>query len=319
MEKKKTAVLIGAGTALGFSAAAAAASFMLYRQTLPRPKGTGREIIEAFTDSGKAEEYAVKMKTASDRLASRKMEDLFIPSNDGLRLHALYLPADRPAKKTVLFHHGFTGCAIDNGTHALFFHALGYDVILLDLRAHGLSEGRYVGFSILDRYDTLAWVRYVKERFGEDRRIVLHGTSMGAATVLMAQGQILPPNTAGIIADCGFTSPWDIAYSVVKQSMGILAKPLLFRANLFAKSIVGIDLKEKNTEKILAHAKIPTLFIHGEEDHFVWPQNSKENYLECGGPKELLMIEQAVHASSFCENPGLYQTFVQKLFNGEIR
>ena len=290
---------------------------MLYRQTLPRPKGTGREIIEAFTDSGKAEEYAVKMKTASDRLASRKMEDLFIPSNDGLRLHALYLPADRPAKKTVLFHHGFTGRAIDNGTHALFFHALGYDVILLDLRAHGLSEGRYVGFGILDRYDTLAWVRYVKERFGEDRRIVLHGTSMGAATVLMALGlEEIQKSVSAVIADCAYTSPAAIFSHVMKKNFHIpFTSPVIKLNGLYSKAKAGYAFSDCSTTEALRGNKVPVLLIHGAADTFVPVRMSRENYDACTAKKELLIVEGAGHGASLFENRQLYEAAEKKFLN----
>ena len=52
--------------------------------------------------------------------------------------------------------------------------------MVVDERAHGKSEGTYIGFGCLDRYDALQWMEYVVERLGEDCELMLHGISMGA-------------------------------------------------------------------------------------------------------------------------------------------
>ena len=77
---------------------------------------------------------------------------------------------------------------------------------MTDARAHGKSEGEYIGFGVLDRFDAKKWIDYAIERFGENVNIFLHGESMGGATVLMAGGLNLPKNVKGIISDCPITS-----------------------------------------------------------------------------------------------------------------
>ena len=76
-----------------------------------------------------------------------------------------------------------------------------------DARAHGESEGDYIGFGCLDRKELLKWIDWVIDYCGDDTEIYLHGISMGASTALMASGLDLPSQVKGIISDCEFTSP----------------------------------------------------------------------------------------------------------------
>ena len=104
-------------------------------------------------------EYEVRMMARAEWAKEQTYEDAWIQSRDGLKLHALYLAAGVSSDRCVILHHSFTSKAMDNVIHAKFFHDLGYEVLLLDLRAHGQSEGKYVGFGVLDRYDTELWLK----------------------------------------------------------------------------------------------------------------------------------------------------------------
>ena len=56
----------------------------------------------------------------------------------------------------------------------------------IDQRAAGESEGKYIGFGVLESRDCCLWAQYIAKRFGPDQKIILAGLSMGASTVLMA-------------------------------------------------------------------------------------------------------------------------------------
>ncbi len=178
MNKNLKNLLLTGGTlgaaGVGSGITAGVASLILFNKTLPRPRGTDPEIIDEFADRAKMEEYKVRMAPVGEWMERQAWEHVTLRARDGLRLHALFLAAERPMGKLAIFHHGFTSHAVDNASHAKFFHEQGYEVLLLDLRAHGESEGDYVGFGILDRYDTLEWVRWARARFGKDVKIVLH-------------------------------------------------------------------------------------------------------------------------------------------------
>ena len=306
---KETAIKILAGAAAGTAGLTVGiGSEILFNRTLVRPKGTSQAIVNEFADPEKFAQYAVDMAPVGEWMEKQHMEDVWIHSRDGLMLHAYYLPAPEPSGKLAILHHGFTSNAKDNSSHAMFFHMQGYDVLLLDLRAHGQSEGEYVGFGILDRFDTLEWVRYSRKRFGDDLRIVLHGISMGATTVLMALGlSEIQESVSAVIADCGFTSPYDIFSHVIQSHYHLPAAPFLKVTDIRAKAAAGYSFDEYSTLTALPGNRVPVLFIHGKEDKFVPVWMSQKNYEVCSGRKELLLVDNAGHGSSIFENRELYE------------
>ena len=109
-------------------------------------------------------------------------------SFDGLSLVAEYVPAAVPTPRTLLCIHGYTSTGRrEFSPVARALREAGYNLILPDGRAHGQSEGEYVGFGATDRRDCLAWA-YEAQRRIPACELALYGISMGAATVLLAGG-----------------------------------------------------------------------------------------------------------------------------------
>ena len=155
-------------------------------------------------------------KSVSDKkelavLKSFPCEDIYITSKDGLKLHAYYFPAENPTGKILLGIHGYKSYARrEYAPFMRFYRSLGFDLFLVDDRAHGLSEGKYIGMGNIDRFDCIDWAKYIVNRFGEDIQILLQGVSMGGATVVSASGEAdLPKQVFGIVADCPYTSVWE--------------------------------------------------------------------------------------------------------------
>jgi len=308
MNKNLKTLLASGGTLGAAGLTAGIASTILFRKTLPRPKGVDLDIVDQFADRAKMEEYMVKMAPVGEWMEKQKFENVYILSRDGLYLHALYLAADKPSDRIAIFHHGFTSHAVDNAAHAKFFHEQGYEVLLLDLRAHGESEGEYVGFGVLDRFDTLEWVRYVRERFGKNIKIVLHGTSMGGATVLMALGlPEIQETVSAVIADCAYTSPADVFSSVIQKDYHLPPSAIIRLTSARSRRVAGYSFDEYSTLDALKDNRVPVLFIHGKEDKFVPTWMSQMNYDFCPSKKRLLFVENAGHGSSVFENLPLYE------------
>lgn len=144
-------------------------------------------------------------------------EEVFTQSADGLQLHGRYYET-APGAPVQILVHGYNGNPLRDFSGGLLFTLrFGYNVILIDQRAHGQSEGRCLTFGVRVREDCLAWIRYANARFGGETPIVLTGISMGAATVLMASELELPDNVVGIIADCGYSSPREIIRTVIRE------------------------------------------------------------------------------------------------------
>ena len=165
--------------------------------------------------------------------------------------------------------HGYRSSALTDfaGGSELSF-SMGHNLLLIDERAHGRSEGRTITFGIQERWDADSWVRYAVERFGADTEIILYGVSMGAATVLMAAGLDLPENVKGIIADCPYSSPKDIIRKVAKDMHmpDRLSWPFV---KIGGRVYGGFDVDETDAARAVKQAKVPILIIHGDSDSFV--------------------------------------------------
>ena len=237
-------------------------------------------------------------------LEQQVMEHITVESDDQLTLHALLVPQSRP-RGTVILCHGYrSSWKLDFSCVFRFFYERGYQLLLIDERAHGESEGRFITYGALERYDLRAWVRYLSQRFGAEHAILLHGLSMGATVVLLSSALELPGNVRGIIADCGFTSPYEIIKSVMgRKTPWLPTGPALALVNLFTMAFAGFELKDCSTTEALAETRYPVLLIHGTADNFVPCEMSKENYAACAGEKRLILVEGAGHGMSYLKDP----------------
>lgn len=226
-------------------------------------------------------------------------EDLWMESFDGLKLHGQLL-RHGDGKKLIIQVHGFRSSAIHDFCAVLpYFRDKGFSVLLVDLRSHAQSEGTYITYGVHERVDLRDWIYLAMEKMGEDVDIILHGISMGAATVLMTSALDIPDNVKGIIADSGFTSPYDIFVEVLDHSFHSKPFPILPICSLMAEQKANFDFKGASTLDAMAENKIPVLFVHGEEDDFVPIEMSEANFEACKAEKEFLRIPGAKHACGY--------------------
>ena len=282
---------------------------------LRKPTATIDNNINANTQW---EKHLGFIRTRKGWLLKQKTEDIYITSFDGLKLHATYLPADN-SKNFVLCFHGYMSRGLnDYGSMAKFYHEQNFNVIMTDARNHGDSEGKYTGFGVLDRHDAKKWIDYTIERFGDDVKIFLHGDSMGGATVLMTSGLDLPSNVKAIVADCAFTSAYDVFSHVLKRDYHIPKFPLMNITERMTKKKAGYGYSDVNTLDEVAKTKTPILFIHGEIDDFVPVWMSEKNYEACNSEKEILIVKGADHAESYYVDTDLYESAVKKMIEKYI-
>lgn len=312
-----------AGAVLLAAAAGATGSLIgaktLFDRVIPRQEVL-RVNLDEFADMAKWEEYKVVMGPNHEWLMQQPMEEISISARDGIQLHGYYIPAEAPSDKLVIGCHGYTSCGLnDFPSHARFLHEQGFDVLILDLRGHGKSEGKYIGFGILDRFDLLEWIRYVNKRFENGKKIMLHGTSMGGATVLMTSGfEEIQDCVKGIVADCAFTSPYDIFAHIMKKDYHLPPFPIMNINDRMCRKTAGYMFKDYSTLEALKTNRIPVLLIHGREDKFVPTWMTQKNFDTAVCEKQLLWVDNAGHGSSYYENMPLYQeaekAFIQKYF-----
>lgn len=226
-------------------------------------------------------------------------EDVWMESFDGLRLHGVLLK-NGDGKKLLIEVHGFRSSAAHDFTAALpYFYGKGFSILMIDLRAHGESEGEYITFGVHERCDLRDWAYFAMEKLGTDIEIVLHGISMGASTVLMASALDLPENVCGIIADSGYTSPYDIFVRVLGHSFHAKPFPILPITQLMAEHKANFGFKDASTLDALEENTVPVLFVHGEDDDFVPIEMSEANYNACRAEKRFVRVPNARHACGY--------------------
>ena len=201
-------------------------------------------------------------------LAGRESEEITVQSDDGFVLHGLLIPHIAPRATVILFHGWRSSWEMDFMCILPFLHSLRLQTLLVDERAQGDSEGRWITYGVRERTDVPVWVDYAVRRFGETHPIFLQGLSMGAATVLMASDLDLPENVRGVIADCPFTSPAAISKKVLREDMHLPMAVYPFLA-LGARLFAGFGLREADAAEAVKTNDLPVLLIHGEDDRFV--------------------------------------------------
>ena len=232
-------------------------------------------------------------------LAEIPAEDLYITSCDGLRLHGRLLPLESP-KATILMFHGYHSFAdVDFGCAVPLLREMGYQLLLVDERAHQGSEGKYITYGVKERRDVLSWADEMAARLGPAHPLYLQGISMGAATVLMASDQVFPANVRGIVADCGFTSPAEIVRKVMRDIMKVPPFPMLYLTELWCRLLAGFSLWGYSTERALSRCRLPVLFVHGKADSLIPWQMTQRSYDACVSDKTLLYVDGAGHGESF--------------------
>lgn len=293
--KKSTKIM----TACTISAAAVGAGLFLGMGFRAAFDGTYTGVKRRKPQPKWPEPFAETLEAAEKWLSGQTTQQVEIVSHDGLRLVGHWLPADQP-KRIILMMHGFRSKWGKDFLGALeYFQQIGCSVLLAEQRAHGGSEGRYITFGVLERYDCLGWLDYIHNRFGDELPVYAEGISMGAATVLMAAGLGMPEFVHGIIADCGFTSPHEIIAHVMKHYLHLPKNPIVPVLSSISKRLCGVDLYEYSTQQALENNTVPVLFIHGADDKFVPMEMTLENYKVCKAEKELIIVEGAEHGMSY--------------------
>lgn len=254
------------------------------------------------------------MLTLIDAIAEREYEDVYTTSFDGLKLHGRYYHVKDGAPLNIGFH-GYRATALrDFCVGANESLKRGHNLLLIDQRGQGQSEGDTITMGIKEHKDVLAWVNFANFRFGEDTKIILYGVSMGAASVIMATGLNLPKNVTGVIADCPYSVPKDILLDVAKKDMGVngkIAYPFVFLAG---KLFGGFNVTETDCVKAVKKAKIPVLIIHGEDDRYVPCYMSEE--IEKANPKlvKRYTFPNAGHGLSFFSDKERYRKITEAFF-----
>jgi len=297
---------VGAGAAGGV---AALGSYLYNMALVPRQRDP--ELFEDNATQADGRRWA---------RAAEGFRSITIQAVDGLQLWSAFVPAEGSHRWAICMH-GYHDTYESMGAIGRRYHEQGWNVLMPDQRGHGRSQGDYVGWGYDERLDLVAWINHIVRRDPE-AEIVLHGVSMGAATVLMATGGPLPEQVKAAVSDCSFTTVEAEMRHVVAHGlkrlpdMPIPFTPLFALLRRQALRRAGYDLKEARPVDAVARSKTPTLFIHGTEDELVPDYMMSKLYQAARCPKAFLWLPEAPHAMSVGTDPALYwntvDTFLQE-------
>ena len=298
--------------ALALAAAVLLVSYICFRMAFYVPDSSRPDREEIQVPEGRIyEPYHERMTAWVREVRAMPQRDLTITSHDGLTLWATFYEFAPGAPVEIMFH-GYRGTAerdLSGGVQRCF--SLGRSVLLVDQRAASRSEGRVISFGINESRDCRLWVDRLIADQGEDVKIILTGISMGAATVMLAAGQLLPPQVVGVIADCGFSSAKAIMCDVMR---GMHLPPQIFWpfVKLGARLFGHFDPEEDTAEAAMTRCRLPVFFIHGEDDRFVPWEMTKRCYEACAGPKYFLSVPGAGHGMGYLMDADSYRRALTK-------
>lgn len=255
-------------------------------------------------------EYINANQEGREYIYSLNPEDLYINSFDNLKLHALFI--NNQSNKTIICVHGYKAKdgLYDFGMSAKFLNSLGYNLLFVDNRAHGLSQGKYIGFGVLDSIDVNSWIDYLVANMNQET-IILYGMSMGAATVLNTDSSPVK----AIIADCGFASGYDEVAYQIKKMYHLPSFPLVPISNILLKILAKYSLKDKEAYKSIKNYKNNLLIIHGSRDHFVPTSDAYKIFENAACHKKILIVPGASHAKSYLKDTELYEQTIKEFLD----
>jgi pimeloyl-ACP methyl ester carboxylesterase len=266
-----------------------------------------------------------KRLVASPEDFGLEAERVQFKSTEGLKLAAWWLPAKGESKASVVLAHGLGGNRSVMLGRAKFLVEAGYDVLAVDLRAHGESDGRYVTPGFKEAEDLLNAAAYLLER-NPGRPLVLFGHSYGAVAVLHATARTSPAKAA--VADAPFMSQADVMRRFVayvrndpkaplaaKIFIGVVRWPgvrWLMGVEFYLRTGVNVNRREVDAITVVPRIKkTPVLFIAGQTDPISPAANVQRLFdaAPCPG-KRIVVLPATDHQTYSPSSKELYERTV---------
>ena len=237
-------------------------------------------------------------------------ETLQLTAHDGLVLQGIYYPAKQgDGTVTVICAHGYTSHAEREWAFpGLFYHSLGYNVLIPYQRAHGPSQGKYITFGALEHKDMMGWVDLINQRI-PDGRIVLHGLSMGGGIVLDLCDKPMN-NVCALIADAPSTSIREFFSNVARSIFKKEGDAVAAHALTIFKQKFGADAEEFEGAELIKSCRYPLLLAAGSEE-------GREESLSalkasCPSPTEVIILPGCNHGNGMYKQTETYQSAIKE-------
>ncbi|MBO7449302.1 MAG: alpha/beta hydrolase [Clostridiales bacterium] len=234
---------------------------------------------------------------------------------DGIKLYAYFIPAAKKnTKEVVILIHGFNDMPSVMAAYAqLHLEKRDCHILIPHLRAHGMSEGNFVGYGLFDSQDIVMWMQYLETRLGDDIRIILHGRSMGAAAALMTAGSgIAPKSLKGVIADSSFDAFDKQMAFLMQRNYKFQFRPFLNLVSKVALKRFGFPIEKASPVSVASRIDVPVLLFHGTDDKLVPTEMSENIFNRIRAGKRICLIEGAAHVMGYDAAPEKYSAEIDK-------
>jgi len=304
MQLYQILLIILAGLILSFSIIYLITGVIMLKTTLTPDRERDKEHKPAVSpDKTHSQRYE------QEWLAKAPHEGVYITSKDKLKLYGHLYMNPQKSHKYVVACHGYNGYWKELSIPCKhYYEDLGFNALFIDQRAQGQSEGKYMTMGYKEKFDVVAWCKFI---VGKDpsAKILLLGHSMGAATVMMVSGMTtLPENIKCIIEDCGYPSIKEQILETLEK-MKVPTKFMYYASSIVAKLFYGISFTKGSPREALKKTKVPFLFIHGGDDTFVPTKFLQMNYdslTDRSIYKDKLVVPGACHGMSFIYDEKAY-------------
>lgn len=221
-------------------------------------------------------------------------ENISVNTDDAKTLMGWYIP-NETNKGTVLVCHGVGANRSDVISVGLKFHSGGYNVYMFDFRGHGDSSNAKITYGYKERKDIKAIVGYIKSKGTE--KIGAYGLSMGGA--ILMQSLLDNPEIKVIIADSSFAS----AEKILKYRIGLgipgpFVNLIADVACFYTKLFYNVPIQKIAPIDTIDQIDRPILFIIGDKDTNITPDNGEMLYKKAKEPKEIFVVKGANHTQT---------------------
>ena len=249
-------------------------------------------------------------------------EEVSFSAQDGMQLKGWYLPA-RGGKEekgpAVIICHGLGASKSDFAELGAYLSQRGFQALLFDWRAHGESGGKACSFGYRERLDLLAALDLIEKKEGVDpRRIGVYGFSLGGAVAIMTAAEC--QKIRAIVADSAFSSMDEEATHVLTQIYHYPRFPFLTAGKLIFRLLLGVGLEDISPMSAIGKlSPRPILLIAGVGDETIPDTHAGYLYEAAGHPKELWLIQGAIHGGTLAAAGSEYQERVERFFSQALR
>lgn len=284
-------------------------SYIIYTMHLKR-RGRHRWTRECSSDDPRQHIMYDEGVQWSEKHKDKK-QDLHIV-NDGLNLYGEYY--DMGYDRTVIMLSGRT-----EGLRYCYYFAQpysdsGFNVLTIDQRAHGESDGEFNTVGFEEHKDALAWAEYLHTNFGV-KKIIMHGICIGGSTGLFAQvSEDCPDYIDGLVVE-GMHPNFCESFKNHMIELDKSVNPVIHFVDMWMRLFTGHSMKY-GPINCIDKMKKPLLMLHSREDKYSTPEYAQLLFDKCNSDrKRIVYFDRGDHSMIRIVDKEKYDNAIKEFIN----